>query len=81
MVVPCQSWLHDEGLGNILTTPWKRIFRHPLARKLRAHGFAAEVGECTDCEHLGICGGACPLERLARGPQMAGRTPGRTGGL
>ncbi|MEW6227694.1 MAG: radical SAM protein, partial [Bacillota bacterium] len=63
VVVPCQSWLHDEGLGNILTTPWKRIFGHPLARKLRARGFAAE--KCKDCEHLAICGGACPLERAA----------------
>ncbi|MEW6046559.1 MAG: radical SAM protein [Bacillota bacterium] len=73
MVVPCQSWLHDEGLGNILTTPWKRIFNHPLARKVRTHGFAPP--ECRKCEHFAICGGACPLERLnvneARGKPAA----------
>ncbi|NPV80568.1 MAG: radical SAM protein [Firmicutes bacterium] len=64
VVVPCQSWLHDEGLGNILTTSWKRIFNHPLARKIRAHGFAPQ--ECRKCEHFAVCGGACPLEELNR---------------
>ena len=66
VVVPCQSWLHGEGLGNILTTPWERIFNHPLARKVRAHGFAPP--ECARCRHFVLCGGACPLEMLnARG--------------
>jgi radical SAM protein with 4Fe4S-binding SPASM domain len=62
VVVPCQSWLHDEGLGNILTMPWKRIFDHPLARRIRAHGFAPS--ECKQCQHFSVCGGGCPLERL-----------------
>lgn len=80
VVVPCQSWLHDEGLGNILTTPWKRIFAHPLAHKLRAHGFSAE--KCEDCEHLAICGGACPLERMtgAGGVRRASRPAGPKAG-
>lgn len=35
-VVPCQSWLGaDASLGNILTDPFKRIWKHPLCRKLR----------------------------------------------
>ncbi|NLJ59624.1 MAG: radical SAM protein [Firmicutes bacterium] len=62
VVAPCQSWLHDEGLGNILTDPWERIFNHPLARKIREHEFVDP--ECEKCEHLAICGGACQIERV-----------------
>jgi radical SAM protein with 4Fe4S-binding SPASM domain len=62
VVAPCQSWLHDEGLGNILEVPWKRIFNHPLARRIREHEFTAPM--CKECEHLAICGGACQIERV-----------------
>lgn len=35
-VVPCQSWLSsDADLGNILTTPWKKIWNSALSKKLR----------------------------------------------
>lgn len=35
-VVPCQSWLgSDAGLGNILEDPFKKIWTHPMAVKLR----------------------------------------------
>ena len=35
-VVPCQSWLGaDAGLGNILEAPFKKIWKHPMAVKLR----------------------------------------------
>ena len=35
-VVPCQSWLGSEAsLGNILDVPFKKIWNHPLCRKLR----------------------------------------------
>ena len=35
-VVPCQSWLGgDASLGNILTDPFKRIWNHPLCKRLR----------------------------------------------
>lgn len=35
-VVPCQSWLGaDASLGNILEQPFQRIWKHPLAVKLR----------------------------------------------
>ena len=35
-VVPCQSWLAgDASLGNILTDPFKRIWKHPLCKSLR----------------------------------------------
>ncbi len=35
-VVPCQSWLGSgAGLGNMLTDPFKKIWKHPTAAKLR----------------------------------------------
>ena len=35
-VVPCQSWLgSDSSLGNILEVPFRKIWKHPLAVKLR----------------------------------------------
>ena len=34
-VVPCQSWLSDEPLGNILTDKWKKIWNGPLCKKIR----------------------------------------------
>lgn len=35
-VVPCQSWLGaDASLGNILTDPFKNIWKHPLCKQLR----------------------------------------------
>jgi len=35
-VTACQSWLDDpEGLGNLLTTPWKEIWTHPQCKKMR----------------------------------------------
>lgn len=35
-VVPCQSWLgKDASLGNILTDPFKGIWKHPLCKQLR----------------------------------------------
>ena len=35
-VVPCQSWLGaDAALGNILTDPFKKIWKHPMCKTLR----------------------------------------------
>ena len=35
-VVPCQSWLGgDAALGNILTDPFKKMWNHPMAARLR----------------------------------------------
>ena len=35
-VVPCQSWLGaDAALGNILTDPFKKIWKHPMCKQLR----------------------------------------------
>ncbi len=36
-VIPCQSWLSADGaLGNLLTTRFKKIWKHPTCRRLRA---------------------------------------------
>lgn len=36
-VAPCQSWLADpQGLGNLLTTPWKKIWNHPKCKQMRS---------------------------------------------
>ena len=40
-VVPCQSWLSDKPLGNLLTDDWKHIWNHPEAVKIRS--FAAKM--------------------------------------
>lgn len=34
-VVPCQSWLSDKPLGNILTDKWKKIWNNPVCKKIR----------------------------------------------
>jgi radical SAM protein with 4Fe4S-binding SPASM domain len=57
-VYPCQSYF--ESLGNILTDSWEKIWKNPLATKLRSRGSVEE--KCTDCDQLDVCGGGCPLE-------------------
>ncbi|MCR5287899.1 MAG: radical SAM protein [Saccharofermentans sp.] len=44
-VVPCQSWLSDEPLGNILTDKWKKIWNDPRCRKIREYS-AKEEQNC-----------------------------------
>lgn len=44
-VVPCQSWLSDEPLGNILTDKWKNIWNDPRCRKIRENS-AKEEQNC-----------------------------------
>jgi len=35
-VTACQSWLDNpNGFGNLLTTPWKKIWNHPRCRRIR----------------------------------------------
>lgn len=57
-VYPCQSYF--ESLGNILKDDWDRIWKHPLAVKIRNREYVEP--KCKDCEQLQICGGGCPLE-------------------
>ena len=35
MVIPCQSWLFEDGFGNILDTNWKKIWNHPKCKTRR----------------------------------------------
>jgi radical SAM protein with 4Fe4S-binding SPASM domain len=35
-VVPCQSWLSEKSLGNMLTAPWKDIWNNRRCREIRA---------------------------------------------
>ena len=48
-VVPCQSWLSDNCLGNILTDDWKDIWNHPFCKKRR--------------DYSSLMLGACPLRK------------------
>ncbi len=57
-VYPCQSYF--ESLGNILRDSWSKIWKHPLALKLRSREYAEP--KCENCPQLHICGGGCPLE-------------------
>ena len=34
-VIPCQSWLFEDGFGNILDKSWKKIWNHPNCKKRR----------------------------------------------
>lgn len=44
-VVPCQSWLSDQPLGNMLTDDWKEIWESETCQNRRA--FSAQLtGEC-----------------------------------
>jgi len=66
-VYPCQSYF--ESLGNILTTPWEKIWHHPLAEKLRNRDYVEE--KCRNCSQLQVCGGGCPLELQNKDHQCA----------
>lgn len=41
-VLPCQSWLSGPGLGNLLHTPWHRIWRSPACCTIRNTSAAME---------------------------------------
>lgn len=41
-VIPCQSWLSDKSLGNILTTSWKNIWNSSECRKIRSESARME---------------------------------------
>ena len=44
-VVPCQSWLSDKPLGNMLTDDWNDIWDSDTCQERRA--FSAQLtGEC-----------------------------------
>ena len=44
-VVPCQSWLTDAPLGDMLRDPWEKIWDGPACRKIRSESAKME-GKC-----------------------------------
>ncbi len=45
-VVPCQSWLGEKAsLGNMLKTPWKKIWENPKCKKIRKYS-CRSTGRC-----------------------------------
>ena len=44
-VVPCQSWLSDAPLGNMLTDDWETIWNSEACRECRSYS-SAMTGEC-----------------------------------
>ena len=44
-VVPCQSWLSDEPLGNILKDKWKTIWNGPHCKEIRLNS-SKETQNC-----------------------------------
>lgn len=66
-VLPCQSYY--VAAGNLLKDPWETIWNTDLFRQFRQriadpqpHGLPEE---CWDCPDLDLCGGGCPLQRVA----------------
>ena len=60
-IIPCQSYF--EPLGNILTTRWRKIWKHKTAKYLRRMEYLTE--ECLECPERELCGGGCPLSYTA----------------
>lgn len=42
-VVPCQSWLNDQGLGNILKVPWNKIWNNRECKEIRGRAKLGNV--------------------------------------
>ncbi len=61
-VIPCQSYYSQ--LGNLLKDPWKSIWEHDLALKLRQRRYVPD--ECQTCSLLEECGAGCPLAYAAQ---------------
>lgn len=56
-VIPCQSYY--QALGNILSSPWDKIWNHELSTSLRER--KGLPSKCTACSLVSECGGGCPL--------------------
>ena len=41
-VIPCQSWLNEDSLGNILITPWKNIWNDKRTKEIRKQAMQNE---------------------------------------
>jgi radical SAM protein with 4Fe4S-binding SPASM domain len=60
-VLPCQSYY--SPVGNLLHDPWEKIWNHDLTVALRERKNIDPA--CHTCDLLDVCGGGCPLSRLA----------------
>lgn len=60
-VLPCQSYY--QSLGNLLHDSWESIWNHDLAVSLRERKDIDP--SCHACDLLQVCGGGCPLARMA----------------
>lgn len=67
-VLPCQSYYVPAG--NLLRDPWEEVWHNPLFQSFRSRVADPEGSglpeKCWACPDLPLCGGGCPLERLAR---------------
>ncbi len=73
-VLPCSSFGHHEGLGNILEHPFDQLWNAPTPRFFRDKRMAP--GPCEGCEKIAICQGACPLYWRSMGLGELGGEPG-----
>jgi radical SAM protein with 4Fe4S-binding SPASM domain len=58
-VLPCSSFGHHEGLGNLLRQPFEEVWRSRAARFFRAKRMAPP--SCAGCAEAPLCQGACVL--------------------
>jgi radical SAM protein with 4Fe4S-binding SPASM domain len=58
-VLPCSSFHHGEGLGNLLEQPFEEIWRSRAARFFRAKQMMPP--SCRGCPEAAVCQGACTL--------------------
>jgi radical SAM protein with 4Fe4S-binding SPASM domain len=72
-VLPCSSFSHHEGLGNILERPFEELWNAPAPRFFRDKRMAP--GPCEGCEKIEICQGACPLYWRSMGLGELGGDP------
>lgn len=62
-VYPCSSL--SESVGNLLRTPFEKIWNGRRARYWRNKGYACRT--CRKCEWFDVCAGACPIYWRAKG--------------
>jgi len=64
-VLPCSSFRHDEGLGNLLEQTFDEVWESAAARALRKKKHVPEG--CRRCPEIAACQGACLLYWRALG--------------
>lgn len=79
-VLPCSSFSHTEGLGNLLDQPFEALWQSRSAHFFRNKEMMPQG--CEACPDAAVCQGACVLywremgvEELGRGPECRPRLP------